>query len=586
MGEVWCGHDEDGAPLAFKLLLPELMSDQEIVARFMRERSVLIRVDSPFVVRVRDLVAERGHLAIVMDFVEGSDLRRELRRRRTFPPAEAVATTVDILTGLGAAHELGIIHHDLKPENVLLDRHDGGYQPKISDFGIAGLMGASTRLTTRQGILGTPLYMAPEMIEEGVAGPPADVYAAGIVLYELLCGVTPFTGRAPLAIMRAHVDLLPARPPDLTDELWSVLAAMLAKDPAARAGADQLRALLPDLHGLPASPPLAAPPPATPLPGTPTLATPLPATLPPGTPPPATAGTIGNGVPAERAPASPSASGSTPPGGADAIGSDPVRPGDSSAEPGVRRRRRLLVVALGIVVVIGATVAAVVSTTGSLSDPSKRLLIQARTKDQQAMAGHPAPTASPSPGASARVDGAGPPTPTPTSAPTSVLAPASVTAVRVANPTVLPPPRPAGPVPAAPPTAAAAQGGLGRTFADIATHSCLDSNAQGQVYTLGCNQGNYQHWVYTAGNGGVRLRNAQTNNCVGSRANPAPDGSRYQGTVYATGCDGGAAQLWTTSSDSFGMTFRNAATGECLDSNADGRVYTQGCNNGDYQRWG
>ncbi|WP_261574563.1 serine/threonine-protein kinase, partial [Frankia gtarii] len=264
MGEVWRGRDEDGEPLAFKLLLPELMVDPEIVARFMRERSVLLRVDSPFVVRVRDLVAERGHLAIVMDFIEGSDLRRELRRRRTVPPAEAVATTVDILTGLGAAHELGIIHRDLKPENVLLDRHDGGYHPKISDFGIAGLMNASTRLTTRQGILGTPLYMAPEMIEEGVAGPPADVYAAGIVLYELLCGVTPFAGRAPLAILRAHVDLLPGRPPDLTDELWSVLAAMLAKDPTARAGVDQLRALLPNLHGLPAIRPLATPPPATP----------------------------------------------------------------------------------------------------------------------------------------------------------------------------------------------------------------------------------------------------------------------------------------------------------------------------------
>lgn len=182
----------------------------------MRERSVLTRIQSPFVVQVWDLVAEHGRLAIVMDFIEGSDLRQYLRSRGTLSPAEAVALTADILTGLGVAHDLGIVHRDLKPANVLLDGDGPMLHPKVTDFGIASVMDGSTELTTSQGILGTPTYMAPEMVAGGEVGPPADVYAAGIMLYELVSGVTPFAGLMPLAVMRAHVDLLPGRPPTST----------------------------------------------------------------------------------------------------------------------------------------------------------------------------------------------------------------------------------------------------------------------------------------------------------------------------------------------------------------------------------
>ncbi|MCM3886809.1 serine/threonine-protein kinase, partial [Frankia sp. R82] len=260
MGEVWRGHDQDGRVLAFKVLLPELATDQKMVARFIREQSVLRRIRSPFVVNVWDLVAEHDRLAIVMDFIEGPDLRQYLRSRGTLSPAEAVALTVDILTGLGVAHALGIVHRDLKPANVLLDASGPAPHPKVTDFGIASVVG-STRLTTSQDVFGTPTYMAPEMVNSAQTGPPADVYAAGVMLYELVSGVAPFAGPMPLAVMRAHVDLLPGRPPGLDDALWTVLSAMLAKNPADRPGVADLCALQPGLAGRPALPPLRWPPP-------------------------------------------------------------------------------------------------------------------------------------------------------------------------------------------------------------------------------------------------------------------------------------------------------------------------------------
>lgn len=260
MGEVWRGHDQHGRALAFKLLLPELATDQKMVARFVRERSVLRRIRSPFVVNVWDLVTEHDRLAIVMDFIEGPDLRQYLRSRGTLSPAEAVALTVDILTGLGVAHALGIVHRDLKPANVLLDASGPAPHPKVTDFGIASVVG-STKLTTSQDVFGTPTYMAPEMVNGAQTGPPADVYAAGIMLYELVSGVAPFAGPMPLAVMRAHVDLLPGRPPGLDDALWAVLSAMLAKNPADRPGVADLCALQPGLAGRPALPPLRSPPP-------------------------------------------------------------------------------------------------------------------------------------------------------------------------------------------------------------------------------------------------------------------------------------------------------------------------------------
>jgi serine/threonine-protein kinase len=144
-----------------------------------------------------------------------------------------------VLTGLAAAHGAGIVHRDLKPENILLDRaHGDPPRARVRDFGIARLT-TGAALTRTTGLMGTPEYMAPEMAEQQGVGPPADVYAAGIVLYELLTGRTPFRGGRAVAILRRHLDEVPARPDGLPDGLWQLLSEMLAKQPELRPTAAQ-----------------------------------------------------------------------------------------------------------------------------------------------------------------------------------------------------------------------------------------------------------------------------------------------------------------------------------------------------------
>ena len=266
MGEVFAGSvRESGASVAVKILKPELVSDPEVVARFVQERAILTSIDDPHVVRVIDLVIEGDTLGIVMELVAGMDLRRFLRDQRTVPPAEAVRLTCQLLTGLATVHASGIIHRDIKPENLLLDVSSGQAILKLTDFGVARLSyGASlTKLTT---LIGTPEYMAPELADHDSAGPAADLYSVGIVLYEMLCGRTPFAGGHPVAVLRRQVEQAPPQIPGVPPGLWDQVTWMLAKDPLSRprSAAEAAAALAPletVLGRLPALP-LAAPWPA------------------------------------------------------------------------------------------------------------------------------------------------------------------------------------------------------------------------------------------------------------------------------------------------------------------------------------
>jgi hypothetical protein len=114
---------------------------------------------------------------------------------------------------------------------------------------------------------------------------------------------------------------------------------------------------------------------------------------------------------------------------------------------------------------------------------------------------------------------------------------------------------------------------------------CLDSNGAGNIYTLGCNNGDYQRWVISARGSGLQLRDAKTSLCAGTHANHGSDGVKYRGTVYTSACDGSSAQIWVRANERFGATFRNTSTNECLDSDGSGAVYTQDCNGGNYQHW-
>jgi serine/threonine protein kinase len=256
MGEVFRGTvRESGAPVAVKVLRAELVADGEVVSRFVQERSILTSINHPHVVRVIDLVIEGETLGIVMELIRGRDLRRALAEDQTHPPIAAARLFRQLLGGLKAVHAAGVLHRDIKPENILLDFDGSRMQVKLTDFGIARLT-YGTALTRTTGLIGTPEYMAPETATQGTATFATDLYSAGIVLYEMLAGRTPFGGGPPLAVLRRQAEEPPPPIPGLPPRLWAYLESLLAKDPAARPtsaarAADMLLTLQPELVGLP-----------------------------------------------------------------------------------------------------------------------------------------------------------------------------------------------------------------------------------------------------------------------------------------------------------------------------------------------
>ncbi len=243
------------------MLRPELSGDPEAVARFLRERSALVGLDHPNIVPIHDLVAEGETLAIVMELVDGPDLRRLLRDRdregRPLPADTAASILADTAAGLAYVHAAGIIHRDLKPENILVDRLATPDQTaRVTDFGIARSP-ASTELTRADQLLGTTGYLAPELVAGRAATPAVDVYSLGVLGYELVAGHRPFDAEHPGAVLRAHLDSEPARPAQMDDRMWEILGACLAKDPARRPTADQASRLLRAIGGADGAPDLA-----------------------------------------------------------------------------------------------------------------------------------------------------------------------------------------------------------------------------------------------------------------------------------------------------------------------------------------
>lgn len=271
MGEAFRGTDQQGNALAFKLLHAELARDPELVERFVKERSILLALRGENLVEVRDLVIEGDTLAIVMDLVTGGDLRAAIRNRGPFTPAEACRIGAGIARGLEVVHGTGIIHRDIKPANILLGGPAEAPVPKLSDFGISSLIDdAHMRSTT---VVGTPQYIAPEIGAGRSAMPASDLYALGIVLYELAVGVTPFAGGSVMAVLLRHGTTNAARPEGIPDPLWDMITWLLAKEPGQRPAdaaqaAEALEALVPQLVGLPAAPRLTRPLEPVPVAGT------------------------------------------------------------------------------------------------------------------------------------------------------------------------------------------------------------------------------------------------------------------------------------------------------------------------------
>jgi serine/threonine protein kinase, bacterial len=241
LGVVWRGRDTStGTTYAFKLLRAEYVQDPATVARFVRERTALLRFRHPNVVVLHDMIVERDRLALVMDLIAGGDLGAYRRRRGgTLPPDEATKLTAQICAALTAAHAAGIVHRDLKPANVLLDGDNGHEgEVRLTDFGIARVSGEPT-VTTQGFFLGTVGYLAPEVIQGSEPTPACDVYAAGITLYELLAGQPPFTGQT-AAVIYAHLQGEAPRPDGIPDAAWRLIVACLNKDPARRPSAAEV----------------------------------------------------------------------------------------------------------------------------------------------------------------------------------------------------------------------------------------------------------------------------------------------------------------------------------------------------------
>src|SRR5690606_4176898 len=223
-----------GRQVAVKVLREQYASDVRVAARFEREARAAASVPHPNVVDVYDYGRDGNTLYTVMEWVGGTDLKEHIRRRAPLPVPEATRLIREILQGLGAIHRAGIIHRDVKSQNVLIAQSGTA---KLTDFGIA--RGAlDTGLTDTGMALGTAAYMAPEQASGQPLTPAADIYAAGVILFEMLTARLPFPGDNPVQVMFQHVNDPPPRPrtlnPDIPPGLELVVLRALAKDPSDR----------------------------------------------------------------------------------------------------------------------------------------------------------------------------------------------------------------------------------------------------------------------------------------------------------------------------------------------------------------
>ena len=224
-----------GRPVAIKVPLPEMEQDPTFLARFEREAAIGGDLDHPGVMKVFN-EDDRSHLYMVMEWVEGRELRKVIRQSGKLPADRAVGIAIGICNALDYTHSCGVVHRDLKPENIMVDDED---RTKLIDFGIAGREGAK-KLTfgSLSQIMGTPDYISPEQVNGKPGDARSDVYAVGVMLYEMLTGKTPFRGSNPFAVMNDRLLNNPIPPreldPEISPALQEVIYRALRRDHAGR----------------------------------------------------------------------------------------------------------------------------------------------------------------------------------------------------------------------------------------------------------------------------------------------------------------------------------------------------------------
>jgi serine/threonine protein kinase len=252
MGTVYeVEHTELGKRFVLKALLPELARRQDLVVRIRNEQRALGRLEHPSIVTVTDAGMTSTEVPyFVMERLDGETLGARLKQSGCLGIDEALGIAIGVLDGLAAAHQIGVIHRDIKPQNIFLA---AGSRPKILDFGVAKVADTGSAITARGVAVGTPRYMSPEQARGEQVDGRSDVYAVGLVLFESLIGRGPFDdARDANEMLLAQLSRVPprllGRVPGLSSELDALLAALLAKEPAARprdarAAADALREL-------------------------------------------------------------------------------------------------------------------------------------------------------------------------------------------------------------------------------------------------------------------------------------------------------------------------------------------------------
>jgi serine/threonine-protein kinase len=217
---------------AVKVMHAGLGDDEEFAARFVREARSAARLDHPNVVAVFDQGADDGTVFLVMEYVAGHTLRDVIRKESPMAPSRALALVEPILSALAHAHRAGLIHRDVKPENVLIatDPDSGASRVKVADFGLAKAVSADTQHTATGGVLiGTVSYLAPELVVDGRSDARADVYAAGVLLFELLTGTKPHEGESPIQVAYKHVHEDVPPPSRIASGLPAYVDALVAR---------------------------------------------------------------------------------------------------------------------------------------------------------------------------------------------------------------------------------------------------------------------------------------------------------------------------------------------------------------------
>ena len=242
MSSVWRANDRLlERKVAVKILHQGYGEDDEYVERFRREARSVARLAHPNIVTVIDRGEDEGRQFIVFEFVEGQNLKQVVERRGPLPIDEVVELGLAIARGLAFAHDQGIVHRDVKPQNVILN---GDGRAKVTDFGIARSLDVERGMTQTGTVLGTSHYVAPEQASGERVDAQSDVYSLGCVLYELLTGEVPFEGENFVAVAMKHLHEPPpdvrAKRPDAPPRLAEAIRLALAKDPADRITMDEL----------------------------------------------------------------------------------------------------------------------------------------------------------------------------------------------------------------------------------------------------------------------------------------------------------------------------------------------------------